>query len=207
MKSLNLRVTPIANMMKPREKLYEAGPAFTNHAKAEGFRQATIPPTVTYRGYKLAAVISTFSHLGFSEKCSDLPFRALITLVLGQVTSFGGEKLEGLLILRRETLGWDFGGGEDEAEVKGVKLRRLRDMDMVGRSSINYSVSNVATSKQPGPSKIQRGFPCFSGSECRRIMNQWRFDACWLSPKRDTQVHGNLADFSHSLCQLAYHFI
>lgn len=70
-----------------------------------------------------------------------MPFRALITLVLGKVASFGCEKLEGLLILRRETLGWDCGGGEDGAEVKGVNLRRLRDMDMVGRSSINYSVT------------------------------------------------------------------
>lgn len=47
MKSLNLRVIPIANMMKPSEKRYEVGPAFTNHAKAEGFRQATTPPTLT----------------------------------------------------------------------------------------------------------------------------------------------------------------
>lgn len=55
-KSFSSRVRPIANIIKPRAKLYEVGPLSTNHEKVDGFRQATTPPTVTYRGYRLAAV-------------------------------------------------------------------------------------------------------------------------------------------------------
>ena len=64
-KSLISNVRPIANIMRPSDKLYDPGPLFTNHANADGLKQATMPPTVTYRGYKLAAVDITFSHLGF----------------------------------------------------------------------------------------------------------------------------------------------
>lgn len=45
--SLNSKVRPIANIINPRVKLYEAGPLLTNHAKVDGFTQATNHPTIT----------------------------------------------------------------------------------------------------------------------------------------------------------------
>lgn len=61
-KSLSSRVNPIANIINPSDKLYEAGLLLTNHAKADGLKQATTPPVVTYSGYKLAAVFRALSN-------------------------------------------------------------------------------------------------------------------------------------------------
>ena len=80
-KSLSSKVRSMANIISPSDKLYEAGP---NHAKADGFKQATVPPTVTYKGYKLAAVDNIFSHLGFAgvtERCSEF---SLTDLTIGR---------------------------------------------------------------------------------------------------------------------------
>lgn len=46
-KSLSSKVRPITNIIKPRAKLYEVGPALTNHEKVDGLKQATTPPIVT----------------------------------------------------------------------------------------------------------------------------------------------------------------
>ena len=83
-KSLSSKVRPMANIISPSDKLYEAGPLSTNHAKEDGFKQATMPPTVTYKGYKLAAVDNIFSHLGFAgvtERCSEF---SLTDLTIGR---------------------------------------------------------------------------------------------------------------------------
>lgn len=67
-KSLSSKVRPIANIINPRDKLYDVGPLSTNHEKVEGLKQATTPPIVTYTGYRLVAAESIFSHLGFAAE-------------------------------------------------------------------------------------------------------------------------------------------
>lgn len=64
-KSLSSRDNPMANMINPSDKLYEAGPLLTNQAKADGFKHATTPPVVTYSGYRLAAAFRALSNPDF----------------------------------------------------------------------------------------------------------------------------------------------
>lgn len=95
-KSLSSKVRPIANIISPSVKLYEPGPLLTNHEKVDGCKQATMPPTVTYRGYKLAAVDNTFSNLGFAGvrgRCSEFPRTHFI---VGGEVNFFGERTVGL---------------------------------------------------------------------------------------------------------------
>ena len=87
--SLSSKVRPIANIINPRAKLYEAGPLFTNHAKVDGFTQATNHPTITYRGYKLAAVSKNLSQLGFAGvRGESSEFPLLTALVMCKIRSF-----------------------------------------------------------------------------------------------------------------------
>ncbi|OMO92271.1 hypothetical protein COLO4_17730 [Corchorus olitorius] len=86
----------MANIISPSDKLYEAGPLFTNQANADGFKQATIPPTVTYRGYKLAAVDITFSHLGFAGGAEGRSEFWRAALTFGRKRNFGCEENLGL---------------------------------------------------------------------------------------------------------------
>lgn len=84
-----------------------------------------MPPTVTYKGYKLAAVDNIFSHLGFAGergRCSEL---SLTALTIGRNLDFDGEEIVGLGgwgLKLKVKFRWFCGG-----ERKGLRLK-VRDM-------------------------------------------------------------------------------